>query len=294
MTIASPSIQLIPIDDIYADDDFNCRGEIPACDVVELARNIQDNEVKLPETQGFIQPVVVSLFPPELAEKYGCKYQLIAGFRRRLACRVLNRISIPAIVQPYMSEGEARIVNMTENLNRKNLTLPQEAAAVDKLIGIYVGEELIAKKLGVSRGWVQIRVQFLKLPEAVRDEIVLHKISQPQIRDLYTIMTTRGVQAVFDSIGELKLAKSRGVKGKRLTKAANKVTTKRVRGVSEINDLIDHLRQVLPAEIAFGLHTIMLAWCTGAVTDGDMHRAVKDHAEENDCYTYTLPDIIEA
>ena len=161
--MAKQTIKQIPLDDIHADAEFNCRGDILPIDVHDLALDIKE--------RGLLQPVIVSPYTEEQEAETGYKYRLIAGFRRFTAHRVIQEKRILCIIRPDMvDEAEARLLNLTENTQRKDLNILQEARALTGLRALGVGEFDIAKRLGKSRGWVQVRCILLKLPEELHQE----------------------------------------------------------------------------------------------------------------------------
>jgi ParB/RepB/Spo0J family partition protein len=94
----------ILIEKIRADADLNSRsGEL---DVKNLAENMK--------AVGLMQPVVVT--------KDGDGYRLVAGFRRLAAAKSLEWKTIPAVIVVADVE-QSRLLNLAENLERKNLRL---------------------------------------------------------------------------------------------------------------------------------------------------------------------------
>lgn len=186
---------------ILADDEFNCRGNISAVsqDMLELARDIEAN--------GLLQPVVVMPLDPPVGE---CTWKLLAGFRRFLAHRVLKREEIPAVIRQAMDETEALLLNLNENLKRKDLNVMQEARALQKFFNAGWTEAMIMARLGTTRGWTQIRVLALKLPPEIQAEIEAGLLSQPQIRELYELRGDKNLQ--FAAVRQIKDAKARGEK----------------------------------------------------------------------------------
>lgn len=167
----------IPLNQIFADQEFNCRGEIKMTDVVDLAKSIQK--------QGLIQPVSVMKMNDEArakaleqavtpqqkmdAEEYD--YYLLAGFRRYLAHKVNEAAHIEAIVvERTMSHGEQIAFNLSENLSRQQLNIVQEARTMEKLFHEGYTEAQIMEMINASRGWVQIRGMVLSYLHRFRNQ----------------------------------------------------------------------------------------------------------------------------
>ena len=64
---------MIPLKEVYSDNDFNCRGPIAPIDVAELAQDIQMNGLQFP----------ITVQPAEDVENAG--YHRFASTRRNLA-----------------------------------------------------------------------------------------------------------------------------------------------------------------------------------------------------------------
>lgn len=264
------TITNIPMSDIHADEEFNCRGVIAAIDVVDLAKDIAD--------KGLIQPVVVSPYPEERQKETGFKYLLIAGYRRHMAHRVLKATEISAIVRDDMQdEAQARYFNLSENLQRKDLTILQEAKALQKLKDLGISEVDTAEHLGASRGWVQVRYMLLELPEEVQAEVEAGFITQSQIRDLFSIQRVGTQEDVFDAVRTLKDAKIKGRKNADIAVKAPK-TMKKHRKRGEINEMLEHCQEYLHN----GFWARCMAWCSGEISTKDFEDSAKEFAQSQD------------
>ncbi len=107
---------------------------------------------------GVLQPLLVKRL------KKG-KYQLIAGTRRLNAAIMANLRRVPCVVH-NVSDTTALLYSITENIQNSNLSVFDEARAINKLIrekGITVGE--MALKLGVSQSELYSKLQVLRLDE---------------------------------------------------------------------------------------------------------------------------------
>lgn len=161
----------IPLDEIFHDEHFNCRGFIPPSDVIGLADEIME--------LGLLQPI--TLQPWDKVK--GKRYRIVCGHRREAAFQY-NRAqkggpaTIPSIVRPNLSETQALILNLGENLNRKELNFMQEARALQRLKDAGMTQTDTASTLKQTRPWVQVRFYALDLPIDIQDEIVAGYVSQ--------------------------------------------------------------------------------------------------------------------
>lgn len=274
-------IQEIPMKAIHFDQEFNCRGEIIPMDVIDLAQDI--------ERQGLLQPVIVSEYSGEDQQRTGYKYLLVAGYRRFVAHRVLKQTKILATVKGELSEMERRVINLSENFQRCDLNVLQEAKAIAKLMELGLTEEQTAREIGKSRGWVQIRFLVLKLPQEIQNECAAGILNQKQIRDVYTHFRVEGKDAAFNAVKEIKQAKARGEKNVRAkVKKKEKPNTKHHRKRPEIFDMMEHIQ----VNIGNGLHTRCMAWCAGEITNMELFVSIKDYSDQHGDGSYVIYESI--
>lgn len=273
----------VPLSEIHYDPDFNCRGKIDPIDVIDLAKDIRQ--------RGQLQAVLLSPYNEEEQAKTGFKFRLIAGYRRYTAHQVLSQgkdgderfLSIDAVIREDMrDEAEARFLNLAENIQRKDLNIVQEARALSKLESLGITEHDAAERLGKSRGWVQVRYMLLRLPEDIQNEVAAGMITQTQIRDLYSVYNTAGVDATYEAVKKLKDAKAAGRKGARVK--PKKKDAKRVRKRVELFEMQDHLRR----QFGNGPLTVLLAWCAGEIDDSELHATMRGKASDMDI-PYQMP-----
>ena len=267
------NIQTLETSDIHADDDFNCRGAITPIEVVDIAESIRE--------KGLLQPVVVMEYPPEKQKETGKKYLLIAGYRRYTATtKILRHTTIEANIRPTMLEEDARAINLSENFQRTDLNIMQEAFALQKMFALNLTEDQVAAKIGMSRGWVQVRFLTLKLPSELYPEIAAGIFNQLQIRDLYTILKIHGKAKTFETAKEFKKAREKGeTLRKNLNPRSNKQKeriTKKIRKRPEIFEMIGHLGE----SVGMGLATRAMSWCAGEISTLDLYYSIKEHDEQ--------------
>jgi ParB family chromosome partitioning protein len=263
----------IPLSEIYSSDDFNCRGTISFIDVVDLAKSI--------EKDGLLSPIVVQSasninLPP------GYKYRIIAGHRRFIAFRVLKRETIPAMVRNNLSEVQARLLNLGENLKRSALNIMQEATAVRKLRDLGLTQEIIASELQISRGWVQVRFNLLDLPEAIQKEAAAGILNQAQIKQIYSL---KDPDQQYAAVKKIKNSQVQGIRGIDVgKKAEEKPFTRKRRSKVQVQEMIDYLGE----HVGYGLHTRVLAWANGAISTADLYFDIKDESDKQG-KPYTIP-----
>ncbi len=128
---------------------------------VRFIGNIRDADIEIDELassikyQGLLQPVVVS--------QTGEGYNLIAGHRRFRACTLLGWTEIPAVIRDFENN---RAVQLTENIQRKEMTKLEESTAVYNLMkDIKVNKSRLGKILGRNPNWIDKRLSFYEVRE---------------------------------------------------------------------------------------------------------------------------------
>jgi len=269
----------ILLDDIHADAEFNSRGTIAPIDVVDLAKDIDIN--------GLLQPVVVRPYNEVEQAETGKKYLLIMGYRRHMSFHVLGRETIPAIIREDIhDELKARVLNLSENLKRKDLTLWQEAKALSALHDLGLTEQSVSEEIGMSRGWVQVRFMVLRLPQAVQDEVKAGLIIQADIRDLYTVFRNNGKDDCFEAVRKLKEAKA---SGRKINIKKGKPMSKRVRSRPEMFEMQEHLVKTFKKNT---VATRVLAWSAGEISTYEFYITVRLYCEEHNI-PYVIPQGAE-
>ncbi len=135
----------------------------------ELAKSIEQN--------GIIQPILVRPMTDG-------SYQLIAGERRWRAARMAGLTEVPVTIRE-MSDEEASVFALIENLQREDLSPVEEAEGLKSLIESYgFTQEEAADKVGKSRTAVTNTLRLLKLPASVLQILGEGKITAGHARAL--------------------------------------------------------------------------------------------------------------
>lgn len=258
----------VPLEQIWSDDEFNCRGRIAPMDVVDLVKDIDRNGLQFPIA---VQPIrdVKSEDAPD------ARFRIVAGHRRYHSFKILKRVSIPAMVKVGLTEVQARLLNLGENLKRKALNILQEAKAIERLRNLGLNRRQVGEELGVSTSWVQVRFNLLDLPEVIQEEAAAGMLNQHQIKELYSL---EGKDAQFEAVKTIKNARLRGEKGVSVAKSPEQDPFKKRRQPrSVVQGMINHMAK----NIGCGLHTRVLAWANGEINSAELYFDIKHHATEN-------------
>jgi ParB/RepB/Spo0J family partition protein len=139
--------KVIPVKEIMPDPN-QPRKFFDESSMLELTASIKTN--------GVLQPIMV--------RPHANKYMLVCGERRLKATIAAGIKEIPAVIR-HLADDEALEVQITENLQRKDVHPMEEAVAFKKLADKYTPDE-IALRVGKSESFI---VKRIKLADLVND-----------------------------------------------------------------------------------------------------------------------------
>ncbi len=204
----------VPLLDIYVDPKFNCRGRFIPQEVHELGQSLIAEGQRMPL---LIQPIG-DVPDNERPDPCTWPFRLIAGNRRYSAIDNWTDIDrAKCIIEKGLSPQQARALNFTENLQRKDLNMVEEALAL-KIT--WPAEEIkdIASMVGKPKRWVKVRFDLLTLPEYVQKSAAQNKggLSQYDVERLAELPLDR-IESAFQEIVTTKGTgkKPRGLRGYR-------------------------------------------------------------------------------
>jgi ParB/RepB/Spo0J family partition protein len=125
---------------------------------------------------GLLQPLVV--IQTELG------YEVKAGHRRLLACRMAPLDLVPVQVISGDAEFQATVM-LVENVLRQDLTPIEEARAIrgmQAVMGLSVAQ--IATRMSKSEAWVRGRIELLTWPDAAVEAVAQGRASVAALRPL--------------------------------------------------------------------------------------------------------------
>lgn len=141
---------------------------------------------------GIIQPLTV--------RKTADSYELVAGERRLRAAKELGMTSVPCIINSASDQQSAELA-IIENLMRENLTIFEEAEAIEVLIDTYgLTQEKIATKLSVSQSYIANKLRLLRLSHEEREIILRSKLTERHARALLRIYDDIERQRALETI----------------------------------------------------------------------------------------------
>src|ERR687886_1499351 len=115
-------------------------------------------------------------------------FEIVAGHRRFQACRSLRWRFVPCKLRE-MSDKQAYELQLTENIQRKSMDPIEEAEAFRRYVIDFGwgGVSELARKLGMSEEYISHRIQLLKLPDEIKQQILSQRLSVSQAIELSNI-----------------------------------------------------------------------------------------------------------
>jgi ParB family transcriptional regulator, chromosome partitioning protein len=125
------------------------------------------------------------LLQPILIRPYQNSFEIVAGHRRFHACKSLRWRHMPCKIRE-LSDKQAFEIQITENIQRKSMSSLEEAEAFRKYVQDlgWGGVTELSRKIGKSEEYVSHRIQLLKLPQDIKEKIMLNKLSISQALEL--------------------------------------------------------------------------------------------------------------
>ena len=128
------------------------------------------------------------LLQPILIRPFGQRFEIVAGHRRFQACRSLRWRSMPCRIREF-SDKQAYELQLTENIQRKSMDPIEEAEAFRRYVIDFGwgGVSELARKVGMSEEYISHRIQLLKLPDEIKQQILRQRLNVSQAIELSNI-----------------------------------------------------------------------------------------------------------
>ena len=150
--------------------------------------------------QGILQPILARY---NEAQDY---YEIIAGERRLLAAKSVPLTHVPVLLAK-ISDEEASIFAIIENIQRKDLNLIEEAESYNRLIHEFkLTHEDVSKKVGKSRSTITNLLRILSLPDCIKSGIVENKIQFGHAKIILSIDKDKDKEKFYMFIVQNKLS----------------------------------------------------------------------------------------
>lgn len=133
---------------------------------------------------GILQPLSVRRATDE---RDGAFYEIIAGERRWRAAKIIGLNEVPCVIFEVDSRKSAELA-LIENIQREDLNVFEQAAAIASLIDVYgMTQEQAARQLSSSQSYIANKLRILRLTPPERSLIIKNKLTERHARALLRI-----------------------------------------------------------------------------------------------------------
>lgn len=195
--------------------------DLELIDLIDNVRTVYDQESITELAQSI---ACYGLLVPVQVRQTGTRFQLLAGYRRFLAHKTLGKASIKAIIYNEVENQEQILVlQLTENIQRENLSHSDLERAVKQLIDAGKSREEIARLVNKSTSWVSMVLGAKQIRENNSELLKAHNLE-------HTLPTsTLSVLAGLDDAQAREVIESVIAENKPVTQAALKERKKQLK-----------------------------------------------------------------
>jgi len=176
---------------------------VPVADIIVMREERQRRTIETQDLQASINKV--GLINPIVIRKEDDKLILVAGERRLTAYKALGKTEIPAQFNDELSETESSIIELEENIKRKDLPWQDMTAAIAKLHNMHMEADpewnitRTSEVLSLNRGHVSM---YLKVSNFLHEDRIQKCNSARQAYDVLERRDTRKMEAAFAELLE--------------------------------------------------------------------------------------------
>lgn len=144
--------------------------------------------------KGILQPILV--------RPKGDRFEIVAGERRFRAAQAIGLQDVPVVMRD-VSDDEALVLALIENIQREELNVIEEAKAFKRLVDDFqLTQEQVADAVGKNRSTITNILRLLRLPEAIQEAVSKNLISMGHARTLLSVDDEKRQFEIFLSIIE--------------------------------------------------------------------------------------------
>lgn len=156
---------------------YQPRTHMDETSLAELAESIKE--------QGLMQPILVRPIKTDKAQEI--QYEIIAGERRYRAAKLAGLSEVPVLIKD-VSDQNAAIMALIENMQREDLNPLEEAQGVQRLMREFdYTQEQAAQAIGRSRSGTANLLRLLNLAQPVQTMLTAGDIDMGHARALLSI-----------------------------------------------------------------------------------------------------------
>lgn len=167
-------LERLRLADIEIEEDFNCRSTFMSHSVSGLAESLDTHK---------------QMFPVLVGIENG-QYYLIAGFRRCRALKILKEEFVWAIITD-LDLHTARVQNLCENIERKQLSILDEAQAIVRIFGRDPAPIVVSEQISRKVPWVKRRIKLMTMHENIQQAAHSGRLTEGQLKILQELKTQK-------------------------------------------------------------------------------------------------------
>lgn len=202
---------MLPIDSIEVKAQVREEFEDEDNSLEEMAESIR--------LDGVFQPILVRPLD-------GGGYELVAGERRLRASVLAGKDTIP-VYSKAMTDEQAERIQFAENIQRKNLTMIEEAARLQKRVDSLGSTALLLAEINKSDAWLSKRLSLLKLPEQAKRLIKENISADIEVINAVAQVEKHSPEKARETVEKLKTDKGKSDARKTVKKAKDEVKPKK-------------------------------------------------------------------
>ncbi len=143
---------------------------------------------------------------PVIVRKSGDKYELVCGERRLRACILADLKEIPVICR-NVSDDEAILLGLIENIQREDLNPIEEAEAYQSILNRFNwSQEQLSETVGKDRSTIANALRLLSLPSTVQNMVIEGNLTMGHARALLGLSHPEAIIQVAKQVVERGLS----------------------------------------------------------------------------------------
>jgi ParB-like partition proteins len=205
--------------------------------LAELAESIR--------TQGVMQPILVRAIEGE-------RYEIIAGERRFRAAQLAGLTEVPVLVRE-VSDENAAVMALIENIQREDLNPLEEAQGVQRLIGEFgMTHEQAAQAIGRSRSATSNLLRLLNLAGPVQTMLLAGDLDMGHARALLAVDAATQIQLATQIVAKrLSVREAEKLVAQTLQESARRSSRKATEKSRDVLRLEEALSDRLGTQVVF-------------------------------------------
>ena len=213
-----------------------------------LQPRVDYSEEKLSDLKASIK--AKGVLQPILVRRKNEQFEVVAGERRLRAAQALKLEEVPVIIKD-VSDQEALVIALIENIQREELNPIEEANAFKRLIEQFkYTQETIAQSVGKDRSTIGNFLRLLNLSEEMKKSLATGKITVGHARALLSVEN----EAIREELFEQTVKKGLSVRElENLTKKEQPETNRKLKkkegGNPQIKTVEEGLQKLLGTKV---------------------------------------------